>query len=233
MSNKPRNKKKTAPTPTRSFDQLVADNQIKRLEPLVRQIVAEDMRGATQAIYQFIMGERAALQTRQMAFERMLKVHTPWFSEDTLAIEVAKVEDESQGLVPSTEPVAIGDKVRVNVSVKEPGADGKFSEDYGEVIRFAIHEVGVKGVKGAGDEYQTNGSLEQAILGMVVGETKDFEMRENTGVETFTPCRVNVVMASRAPVTETQEVNFPTETTTLEVNQESTKIDPNDAGSYV
>ncbi len=164
--------KKKVAAPTRSFDEMVADAQIKRLQPIVQQQVTWAMQQASQAIYKFIMSERAQMQVRQMAFERLLKANAPWFNEDVLALEVAAVEDEAQGLVPSTEPAKVGDKVRVTVEIK--GKDGT----YGDANKFAIHQVGVKSPT---DTLQTNEDIETAIVGLNVGESREFTMNYDNG----------------------------------------------------
>ena len=165
--------KKKSAAPTKSFDELVSDTQIRKLQPMIQQMVGAAFQQATQAIYKFVLTERAALQTRQMAFERLLVANEPWFNMELLALEIAAVEDEAQGLVVSDAPAKVGDKVRVEACVKSEGA-----AEYGESSKFAIHQVGVKSPEGT---YQTNEDLENAILGLRAGESREFDMSYFTG----------------------------------------------------
>lgn len=181
-------KKKAAPT--RSFEQLVADAQIKRLVPLVQQQVALAFQGATQAVYKFVMGEKANMMSRQLAFERLLKANTTWFNDEALAFAIATVEDESQGLVPSVDPVKVGDKVRAKLQVKNAAGE------YDEAEKFAIHQVGVQGQNGA---LQTGDAIEAAVLGLTVGGSKEFEMPQDVGEGAPLNCRIEVVTVSCAP----------------------------------
>lgn len=186
--------KKKKATQTRSFDQLVADAQIKRLEPVVKEMVSLAMAGASQAIYKFVMSQRSATMTRQLAFERLLKANTPWFNENVLAAAVADVEDESQGLVACSDATKIGDKVRGTVAMKK--SDGTF----GEQEKIAIHQIGVENTAGTN---QTTKELEDAIVGLKAGESREVALTQETenGPET-TYALFTVEKVSRAPVAE-------------------------------
>ncbi len=167
--------------------------QLNALKPYVQALVAEQFQQATQGIYQFVMNERSQMQTRQLAFERLLKANTTWFTEEVLALAVADVEDEALGLKTTDDAAKEGDKVRVELQVM---AHNKTEWTPGN--KLAIHELNVKGPNGS---VQTHEALENAVIGMKVGETKEFLVPEpvEEGKEPeHTRVKVEVKRISRA-----------------------------------
>lgn len=195
MSKNSRNKKKdsAAVRPTQSFAQLMSDAQLNALKPYVQNLVAEQFQAATRGIYQFIMNERSMMMTRQLAFERLLKAHTDWFSEDLLGTTIADVEDEALGLVSVSTPVESGDKVRIEFQAQPTD-----QTEYGEV-----HKVIIKNVltKGPNDTFQTHEALETGLVGLNLNDTREFMVPEpvDEGKDPeYTRIKVTVKRISRA-----------------------------------
>lgn len=162
---------KKKPHQSHSFDQLVGDATVARLRPYIQQQVNEACNQVVQGVYQAMIGERAMIQTRQLAFERLLTKNCSWFNEDVLAMAVADVEDESSGAVAVEDEAKAGDKVRVEFQAK--------SKDQGEWSpsnKLAIHSLLTKG---PGGTVQTGSEdFEKGVETMKAGETREFLLPE-------------------------------------------------------
>lgn len=186
--------KKKTQHQTHSFAQMMSQAQLKALEPYIQQLVANQFRQATQGIYQFIMNERQMMTTRQLAFETLLKENTEWFTEEKLGLAIVNVEDDALGLKSVDEPAAPGDKVRIEFQAM-PHTQTEFTPPN----KLAINDLQGKGPSGG---VQTHEALEAAIVGMKVGETKEFlvpEAVEEGKEPEHTKVRVTVKRISRAP----------------------------------
>lgn len=190
------NKKK--PAPNRSFDQMVGDATMARLKPYISEQVAQASQQIVQNIYQAMMSERAMMQTRQLAFERVLKANAPWFTEDLLAMTVAEVEDESSGQVAVEDEIRLGDKVRLEFVARYNDVG-----DWTQVNKLAVHSLGSKG---PGGNVQTNSEeFETGIVGMKAGETREFlmpEAEQEGKPSENTRIKVTVKRVSRTPAPE-------------------------------
>lgn len=187
------NKKK--PHQNKSFDQLVGDATIARLKPYIQGLVGQAAQQIVQNIYQAMMSERAMMQTRQLAFESLLKKNVPWFSDDVLAMEVAKVEDQSAGVSEVEDAAQLGDKIRLEFQSRY--------QDQGEWTapnKLAIHSLGTKSPQG---QVQTGSEdFETVLIGMKKGETREFllpEAAEEGKEPENTRIKATVIMVSRAP----------------------------------
>lgn len=173
--------------PTNSFAQLVSDAQIKALQPFVKEMVAQAVAQAAQSLYMTMMQERAALLTRQLAFERLMTQNTTWFNENVLAMAVADVEDDSAGLV-KADTVQENDKVRLELSVQN-----RETSEWTAPSKLAIHEVSK--VSAQTQTVQTHVELEKGLIDMNLDETKEFTIPEQQGPDTTV--RVTVKRVSR------------------------------------
>lgn len=195
------NKKKNA-HPTQSFAQLMSDAQLNALKPYIEQQVIRGSQQIVTGLYRVILEERAAMQTRQMAFERLLKLNCPWFSDELLALTVAEVEDESAKLEAVAGEIQEGDKVRLEYSVKA------YNEtDFTPVDKLVIHTVNVKGPNGT---VQTYPELESNLVGLHSGETKEFvvpEIVEEGREPENTKVKVTVIRVSRKVAPKDAGVN--------------------------
>jgi hypothetical protein len=186
------NKKK--PAANKSFDQLVGDATLARLKPFIQQSVNQAAQQIVQSFYQISMNERTMMQTRQMAFERLLKENCPWFNEDVLALAVADVEDEASGMKVVDDAAQAGDKVRLEYEVK-PKDQGEWTAP----AKLAVHSLLTKG---PGGNVQTNEGLEAGLVGLRVGESRELLLPEPTeeGQEPEnTRVKVTVKRVSRVP----------------------------------
>ncbi len=185
---------KKKPLQNRSFDQLVSDTTLNRLKPYIQQLVAESSQQVVQSIYQAMMSERAMMQTRQLAFESLLKKNVPWFNDDVLAMEVARVEDESAGVVEVQDGARPGDKVRLEFEAKQEG-----QTEFTAPQKLAIHSLLTANPQG---QVQTGSEpFEQGILDLKAGETREFLLPEavEEGKEPeHTRIRVTIKRVSRA-----------------------------------
>lgn len=191
------NKKKPTtnmPHQTKSFDQLVADTTLERLKPYIQQQVGMAGQQILNSIYQTLMQERAMMQTRQLAFERLLRANTTWFNDEVLSLAVADVEDESAGLSGVTGPIVEGDKVRLEFSAQPSNA-----AEPSQMSKLAVHSVMRKNPNGT---VQTHEDLEKNLVGLSAGETKEFliaEPAEEGKEPENTRIKVTVIKVSRAP----------------------------------
>jgi hypothetical protein len=192
---------------SQSFAQMVSGAQLKALQPYIQQQVALAAQQMVGSIYQTMMSERAMMQTRQLAFERLLTKNTTWFNDEVLAMAVADVEDESAGMVSTEGPIAEGDKVRLEFAAQPSDA-----KEFSPMSKLAVHAVGRKNQQGT---VQTHPELETNLVGMKVGDVKEFLIAEpvQEGKEPEnTRIKVQVIRISQpkkvaaAPATEvTQE----------------------------
>jgi FKBP-type peptidyl-prolyl cis-trans isomerase (trigger factor) len=200
--NEKRLGKKKPQHQTHSFAQMMSAAQLKALEPYIQQLVAEQFRQATQGIYQFVMNERQMMTTRQLAFETLLSENTDWFTNEKLGLAIVKVEDDALGLKSVDDGAASGDKIRLEFQ-----AMGHAQTEYSAVNKLTINDLQAKGPNGT---VQTHEALETALLGMKVGETKEFLVPEpvEEGKEPeHTKVKVTVKRISRAPVPEVTAKN--------------------------
>ena len=183
------------PHQNRSFDQLVSDAMLARLKPFIFDQVGAAAEQIAQSIYKMVLSEKAMTQTRQLAFELLLKENCPWFNDDVLSMAVARVEDDSAGRVLVDDEAKPGDNVRVEFQARRNDAG-----DFSEVQKLAIHALGQKGRSGT---VQSNSEeFETALVGMKTGETKEFlipEEAEEGKEPENTRVRVTVKRISRVP----------------------------------
>jgi hypothetical protein len=151
----------------------------------------------SEKLSNFVVRERVMMQTRQLAFERILQKNCPWFNEEVLALEVAAVEDDAQGLVSVEDEVKEGDKVRLDFQMKSSDAT-----EWTPVSKLAVVQVNVKGPNGA---FQTHEVLEKSLLGLKIAEEKELlipEAAEENKEPENTRVKVVVRKICRKPLTE-------------------------------
>lgn len=178
----------------RSFDQLVSDTTLARLKPYVQSQVMQASQQIIQSVYQAMMSERAMMQTRQLAFERLLTQNCPWFNEQVLAMAVAEVEDESAGYSSVDDEAKPGDKVRLEFQAKHLD-QGEWSSSN----KLAVNSLLAKNADG--NVQTASEAFEQNLVGMKVGETKEFLLPETVkeGEEPEnTRLKVTIMRISRA-----------------------------------
>jgi hypothetical protein len=165
------NKKKNL-HPTQSFEQMVANATSKANQNFIRQQIQVEMEEFARAFQMQMLNERAATQKRQLAFERILKKNVPWFSDEVLSEEIADLEDEIQKLSNVRDPAEKGDKVRLDVQVKKQGAEEWMTK---EPNKLCVEQLAVTNKAGT---YQTHKELEENVVGLRAGESKQFLVRE-------------------------------------------------------
>jgi hypothetical protein len=181
MSVTPINKKKSSHA-TQSFTQLTADVSTAKLKPYIDEQINRIGTEIINQIYIAMANDRAMIQTRQLAFERLLKQHLPGFSEEVMAIAVAEVEDEAAGMEAVNTPVEAGDKVRLALTTPQ------------ETVKVLVHSVLTKG---PGGQLQTIKELEEGLIGCKAGETKSFDLPNLMEHEKSTPVTISIIRVSR------------------------------------
>jgi FKBP-type peptidyl-prolyl cis-trans isomerase (trigger factor) len=160
----PKKKELSSPHASSSFAQLVSKAQLEALKPYIEQVADQKMAELANKIistlYQVVMNNQAQTQIRQLAFEKLLKEHTKWLTDDALAMATADIEDGALGLESIKTPAAEGDKVRVEVKYStQPEAAPE------KVLINALLQTSPQG------QVQTLLEVEQALVGLAVGES--------------------------------------------------------------
>lgn len=150
--------------PTQSFAQLVSKAQTDVLKPYIAREVSNASREVFLSVYRLIVKDKEFMQIRHMALESLLEKLVPGFTKDALANEIAEVEDRLLGLEEVSGAAVEGDVVRLDVSQKQP--DSPELGDPDKLVISALLQLNKEG------SVQTYVELENAILGMRVGETK-------------------------------------------------------------
>lgn len=149
--------------------QSVNNNQPNQIQVYIQQQIGLANKQLIDNIYNLLVQEKIMTQTRQMAFERLLKQHMPWFNESVLADAVADVEDESSGFEKVSGPAQSGDRIRLEFQAR--GDD----TDWSPAQKIAIHALGQKGID---DKVQTYDELEAALLNQVEGSHIELSITE-------------------------------------------------------
>lgn len=141
--------------PTRSFDQMVADATMTRFSGFIEaeiERVGQDLLARQQAA----MGN---LLTRLVATEEVLSEKLG-VSKTDLANRVAAIQDRFEGFVEVTGGVELGDRVRLEIKTRT--AD---QTEYQGSSRLQLEDAGTGRTLGK--------ELEEALIGMSTGETKE------------------------------------------------------------
>lgn len=155
-------KKKSKPRPTKSFEQLVADATLSKFSGYINFNVSQ----TGQAIAQKIGSTLADLKTRILVIEDILLEAIPTLTKDDIRRRVSEVEDKAAGLVAAEDGVvAKGDRVRVEIKTKTSD-----QAEFQGASRMQIENAGSGNTLGS--------ELEDAMIGMTVGETKEIKFGE-------------------------------------------------------
>lgn len=175
---------------TKSWEQMMASAQLNALKPFIEQQVQMTGQIILQRLSSLVMENLANIQSRQLAFEKLLNVDS-----DKLALAVADVEDDASGCVAVDLPIQADDRVRIEYWAKK--ADTDSYEDRAE--RILIHELLKTNNEG---RVQTLGSLESALVGMKSGDVQELKLALNEEPEDlkYLDIKVKVVRVSRKRV---------------------------------
>lgn len=177
MTNrKTKRKKVRTPKPTRSFDQMVADATVAKFGPFVAEQVArfgnEWAARQAEAI--------KTLHIRYNVLEDIVSELTPGATEELFVERYVAGEDAFDGFEPKPEgPVEVNNRIRFELQHQKVG-DVEFTP----IKHFVVTWVG---------SGKTFGKIiEDALVGMSVGEEKQFTVEDGTKV------RLKVNRISRA-----------------------------------
>jgi hypothetical protein len=148
--------------PTATFADLVAEAQLQALKPFIQETV--QAMGGSLARQQ--LGSQANILTRLSVLEKLAKEKLGE-TDDSLASRTADEEDRALSLVQTPEAASEGNTVRISFRGYEEGQtpDAEFT-------RAVIRRLGSK-------PGQFNENIEEALIGMKAGETK--QVRIDTG----------------------------------------------------
>jgi hypothetical protein len=176
---------------TRSFEQLVADATLNKLSGYINQEMQEMGRALVQRQAQSLQN----VMTRLIALEEILMEKIEGLTKDVIVDRVAMVQDRSEGFAAANDSaVEVGDRVRLEIKTKT--AD---QTEYQGTSRLLVDNAGSG--KTLGQE------LENALLGMKVGEVREVIF----GKEGSLTASLTINKVSR-PIKEKPSVSAPLET---------------------
>lgn len=163
-------KKKTGlPKATSSFAQMMSQAQLNALKPFIQESVAQQSTSHFQQLAKLVLGHISQVQTRQIAIERLLKIDA-----SILASTIADVEDESEGFTSCAEPAVAGNRVRIEVWSKKT-ADESYPVESDRILVNSLLK------KSSAGTTQLPLALEEAIIGMVAGESRELVLPAEDG----------------------------------------------------
>lgn len=156
--------------PQQSFQQLVGDATLAKLAGYID----EQIQGFGQAVQYRVQRSVLDMTTRMIALEEILFETVPAITKENLSERITLIQDRMEGLTRTDEPAKAGDRVRVSVTVRAKPED----EIPAKASRFLVDELG---------SGQTVGKeIEDAIIGMKAGETKEIRIGKDQKVAGIT-----------------------------------------------
>lgn len=154
--------------PTKSFDQMMSEAQLKALHPYISQEVTNAGRQILIQISNLVLQQLSEMKVRSFAVENILKAKLNLTDED-VANAISDEEDKLMGYVEAVDGAKEGDLVRLEMQTVENGnpVDGK----------MAIKSLGTVGPEG---KVQTFSELEADIMGKVVGNSNKVVLTQGT-----------------------------------------------------
>lgn len=175
-----------------SMGQMVSKAALAQMGPQIAQFVQAQVQ---QLGSQLAMQQASTLETlfsRVVVLETIL-MEKYGYSKDDLAEKVALLEDEKEGLTLVTGGIEKNDVVRLEVKTK-----AKEQADFAGSSRLKLYKTGTGETIGQ--------ELEEALLGMKSGETKQVEFgKDKSMVAEFTVNRISRNLNPK--VEETQDAN--------------------------
>lgn len=180
------NKKQQQQHMQQSMSNMVSRAALAQLGPHIEQMVVD---------YVNQLGSQLSMQTAstmESMFSRIVVLESIiteklGYTKDDLASKVADIEDQNQGLKKTDSAVELNDVVRIEIKTKT-----KDQTEYQGVSRLRVSQTG---------SGQTLGKeLEDAILGMTAGQTKETEFGQGMVAQ------ITVNRISRSEKKQTAEV---------------------------
>jgi hypothetical protein len=153
--------------PAKSFTSYVEDASLQKVVPYIK----EEMNRVQEHLYSEMQSTLRIMYLRMITLES-LACNKFGLSKDEYADLVADTEDLSGGFISvgSESTVETGDRVRITLASKT-----KAEEDYRPSTRLILDNVNTP-------PYGIGPELEPQVVGMCVGETKEFTLGENKDV---------------------------------------------------
>ena len=153
--------KKQALKPTRSYEQLIAEENRKALEPFIQGTIQNYFGVMKQSLEKNL----DSMYLRIMALEK-IAMKEFGLTQGDLSNKVSDLEDELSGVESVTDAVKKGDLVRLNISTKKL-TDKEFSK----ASDHMMIDVG-------NPPFAIAKEVEESVIGMKVGETKSTSFGE-------------------------------------------------------
>lgn len=179
--------KKKKPHQTHSFAQMVSQAQLNALKPYIEEVVQQTVQLTVaqnmQHISRLVLNHISQVQTRQLAVEKLLDL-----DKEKLSFHIAEIEDDAFGFETKEGMAEKGDKVRVEVQSKAEDEDA-----FGESEKVLINSLLSEDVNG---NVQTLKELEEGILGLKSGETKEIVLPSAENEEKGSVMKIKVIRVS-------------------------------------
>lgn len=146
---------------SQSFADLVAKASMNVVKPYVHELFADMANNLSMRVFR----QLAAIQTRIMAVEELLKTKLG-VTEAEIQAMVAQIEDEATGYLVREDGAQPGDLVRLTVRTKEK------DKDWSEAVKKQVTRLLNKPYS-LGSEV-----VETAIVGMKTGDTKEVTLED-------------------------------------------------------
>lgn len=139
-----------------SFEQLVAKAVNARLERYIHELFTHFGNDLSQRVFR----QLANIQTRIMAIEDII-VEKLNITEAEIQQRVASIEDDATGYKSVSRPAEAGDLLRVSIETKAKG-----TEEFTAPVKRQITKL-------LNQPYSLTETIEQALVGVSAGETKE------------------------------------------------------------
>jgi hypothetical protein len=158
---------------SKSFEQLVGQANREALKPYIDEVMQDASQQILQRLAQAQMQMAAPIQVRLTVLEKIV-MEKLGETKESLAERVLQVEDEATGHVKVEDGAQVGDQLRTIgwVKVEE-------QENYNAPMELTIHSLG----KSPRPEvpFQTYKELEEGLVGIKAGETREIVVNLSTG----------------------------------------------------
>lgn len=191
MGNK---KQQVVQHPTMSFAQAMGNAQVnaakEKIFPYIDQKMGQLAQEIFMSVYRVVQKDKEFIMISQMAMEELLKELVPGYTDDTKAEKIAVIEDRILGLEEVTDGAKEKDNVRLEVSQKTSK-----DTDFGPAQKLAIASLLQQNKEGTVQTYQ---ELENVVVGMQKGETRECLIPEEGDAPENTTLKITVKRISRA-----------------------------------
>jgi FKBP-type peptidyl-prolyl cis-trans isomerase (trigger factor) len=173
--------------PQESFQQLVARTALNIVKPYATELMMELANDLSLRVFKQI----GNVQTRIMAIEELL-IEKMGITLADIELKASDIEDEATGYKTADRPAQEGDLIRVVVSMKTKEGT-EFSAPQKRLITKLLNKP-----------HALTQTVEEGIVGMTSGQTKEMELDGGAAIAKITVSKVSekIVKEQPAPVQE-------------------------------